>query len=399
MRIGRAVAVVGVGVALLAGGMPTRAWCAEPYFKIEVVNGPDEAFTYCHSPTIVQLANGDLLCAWYAKEEHGDKQERYCRKPAGESSWTPPKVLVDTPGLDDWNPVLWQDPTGKVWCFYARESKNPLVARGKDGRAVETNSAYLTAQVDAITSTDDGATWSEPARLVEGVGYWVRCAPLVTSKGAWIVPGYDERDWTSHMYISTDQGAAWEVSESIATGDGYRASPIQPSVIELSDGRLRALCRIGYWVPSSLFSGRREWKTDKTQHIQESYSSDDGRTWSKPKAIGLPNGDASVAQCKLKNGHVVLIFNNSFDLRTPVSAALSRDEGATWAAVRDLEVAEGANRLDYPSVIQTADGLIHAVYRNRADMRIKHVVFDEEWVAAEAAEKGSSEEQEVRREE
>ena len=73
--------------------------------------------------------------------------------------------------------------------------------------------------------------------------------------------------------------------------------------------------------------------------------------------------------------------------------ALSKDNGATWGWVRDLEtgvaMAEQANQTksnepgreeySYPSVAQSSDGKIDVAYTYRR-YTIKAVRFDEKWI-------------------
>jgi len=330
--------------ALLAG-----CGQAKPHYAAEYVFEQDPGYPSCHCASLIELANGDLLCAWYGGSGEGqpDVEVRYSRRAAGASSWTPPTTLVDQPGRPEGNPVLWQDPTGKVWCFYC----------------TQTGQGWRTSQLKRVTSTDDGATWSLPVNMVNQIGYLVRCPLVVAGNGNWVLPAYDERDWTGVMFISADQGATWKMSGRISTGGGYKASTIQPSLIKRSDGSLRALCRMSP-APTKIY---------------ESVSTDHGWHWSPPKPTELPNPNASVAQCRLANGHVVLIFNNSATERTPLTAALSEDEGATWPVMRNLETGEA--KFSYPWVMQGSDGLIHVVYTYKRT-QIKHVVFDEAWLSA-----------------
>ena len=90
--------------------------------------------------------------------------------------------------------------------------------------------------------------------------------------------------------------------------------------------------------------------------------------------------------------------------RWPLSVALSMDGGRTWPWVRDVETGSempieelpdaiaGVNvagerdsffdhlySYEYPSIIQTPDGVIHMAYTFRR-RTIKYVAFDETWI-------------------
>jgi predicted neuraminidase len=82
---------------------------------------------------------------------------------------------------------------------------------------------------------------------------------------------------------------------------------------------------------------------------------------------------------RLKNGHLLLVFNDQdkFDGRTPLHIALSTDEGRTWGKPLILETNPG--EYSYPSIFQSADGMIHIIYTFRR-YSIKHVEMNEDWI-------------------
>jgi sialidase-1 len=102
---------------------------------------------------------------------------------------------------------------------------------------------------------------------------------------------------------------------------------MEPGVVELRDGRLLMIIR------TSL------------DDISRSYSADRGATWSDPEPMGV---GAPVAPSTLvripSTGDLLLIWNDCFrdgaggeGARTPLTAAISRDDGETWERRRDLE--------------------------------------------------------------
>jgi predicted neuraminidase len=94
----------------------------------------------------------------------------------------------------------------------------------------------------------------------------------------------------------------------------------------------------------------------------------------------FPNPNSGIDLIRLRNGHLVLAFNDSPRCRTPLRIALSQDEGCTWACVRTLE--DGDGEFSYPALLQTRDGLVHCVYTYRRET-IRHAQFSEQWLMAE----------------
>ena len=78
---------------------------------------------------------------------------------------------------------------------------------------------------------------------------------------------------------------------------------------------------------------------------------------------------------RLANGHLLLIYNDSMNRRTPLAAALSLDNDKSYPYRRNL--AEGAGDFAYPFAIQTRDGKIHVVYTSDRRSVINHGVFEE----------------------
>lgn len=178
-----------------------------------------------------------------------------------------------------------------------------------------------------------------------------------------ICPSSTERNgWKVHFEITTDFGKTWYKTDSI--NDGKLTSAIQPSILTYKDGRLQVLCR------------------SRNRTINESWSSDGGKTWSPMTASPLPNNNSGTDAVTLIDGRQLLVYNhvkpapelpNGKGARTPLNVALSGD-GKTWEAALVLEDSP-VSQYSYPSVIQSKDGMVHIVYTWRRE-RIKHVVVD-----------------------
>jgi len=193
------------------------------------------------------------------------------------------------------------------------------------------------------SSTDEGLTWGTPVDIIpeSEVGYYVLnndrvvrlrngrlVAPLARHHG----PGWEK--WTPYgriaCYLSDDGGRTWRRSAEVPQPEAVAAKRVmlqEPGVVELKDGRLFMFCR-----------------TDAAcQYV--SYSADGGETWSpaQPSDIVSPRSPASIERIPT-TGDLLLVWNNHAGIdpalagkRTPLTLALSRDEGATWSVVRNLE--------------------------------------------------------------
>jgi predicted neuraminidase len=118
--------------------------------------------------------------------------------------------------------------------------------------------------------------------------------------------------------------------------------------------------------------------------ILTSFTRDAGRHWSAPEASGLRNPDAAVSAIRVRDGSLLLAFNDSEEDRANLSLARSSDAGRSWSVVHRFELPhplppERTPRSAYPWLLQARDGSFHLLYTwDRSS--IVHVRFDEEWL-------------------
>jgi predicted neuraminidase len=106
-----------------------------------------------------------------------------------------------------------------------------------------------------------------------------------------------------------------------------------------------------------------------------SESHDGGKTWSPAQRTEFPNPNAAVDFIKLRNGHLLLVYNNNMNDRTPLTVAISIDGGKTFPYRRDI--GGGDNTFAYPYAIQTRDDKIHILYTTNSRTTIMQSVFEE----------------------
>src|SRR5580704_7189592 len=118
----------------------------------ERVIGTEFPGKYKHPASIEELASGDLYIAYYGGDgEYAEVTAVYgMRKKKGETKWSDPQIIADTPFYSDGNAVVWQAPDGLVWLFY--------VCRFGD--------TWSTSRVQVKISYDQAEAWSDPSMLV-----------------------------------------------------------------------------------------------------------------------------------------------------------------------------------------------------------------------------------------
>jgi predicted neuraminidase len=122
---------------------------------------------------------------------------------------------------------------------------------------------------------------------------------------------------------------------------------------------------------------RRGGNFEPTDHgyTLRSESRDGGYTWSDAVETKFKNPNSAVDFIKLQNGHLLLVYNDNMNERTPLTVAISMDGDKTWPYSRNI--GGGDNTFAYPYAIQTRDGKIHIVYTTNERRTIMHAVFDE----------------------
>jgi len=319
----------------------------KPAFSSELVFEKIDGAVAFHCSTLTETPGGDLLCLWYGGSyEASDDQKLFlARRKKGSRIWEKPEIIVSNPLQPPGNAVIFTDGIGRIWIVWGRKEGDRPRRRGSGGPG----------RLMFRTSTDEGKTWSDDRALVDELGWGVRNVPVKLSSGELALPvGRSKLHGTKNLYIMTtpDNGKTWRRSAPFHGGS-------QPTLIERDDGALFVMMR-------------------HKPTIMQTVSCDGGRSWAEPVKSVFPNPDAGIAMTKLKNGHVLLVFNNTDDGRTPLNIARSLDGGRTWERPLTLEANPG--EYSYPCVIQTSDGRIHISYTFRR-YTIKHVEMNEDWMA------------------
>jgi sialidase-1 len=274
--------------------------------------------------SVLELNNGSLLFA--VPEFFGSGSDfakaRIVAKESkdGGRTWGRKRVLQkNTGGLNVMSATLRRLPTKKqphrVALFYLQKNSH--------------------SDLDMFVrfSTDEAKTFGKPILVTPTPGYHVVNNDRVTrlSSGRLLAPAASTADvgkvnhFTSRCFISDDDGLTWRAGKGAV--DLPKRGAMEPEVIELNDGRLLMIMR------------------NQLGTISKSYSKDGGETWSEPGDLGVTAPEAPATLRRIPStGDLLLVWNNNHEpgaghggKRTPLSAAISSDEGKTWKNVRNLE--------------------------------------------------------------
>jgi predicted neuraminidase len=351
---------------------------------------------HVHGSSLVQIPNGDLLCAWFhgsGERTADDVVINGARLKNGQEQCSEIFLMADTPNLPDCNPTLFLDAREKLWLFWIAVRANRWehsLLRYKTSTEYDTDGAprWNWQDVILLKPGEEFAKalqedfkklnfrqdmWSEYARpyaeliLVAAEekakrqeGWMTRNHPLQLQNGRILLPLYSDGFNLSLVAISEDDGATWRPSRPIVGLAG-----IQPSLVQKDDGTIVAFFRDAGGAP---------------KRVLKSISKDQGETWSVMKDTDIPNPGSSLQVRELQNGMWAMIYNDTEEERDSLAFSLSDDEGETWKWTRHIGQGE---RYAYPSMIQDKEGLIHIsyTYQNKEGKKtIRHDVFNVEWV-------------------
>ena len=304
----------------------------------------------------------------------------------------PPEGVVEVPGIGrEWSIAGLEDGSllaarqrryrlsrdgGETWAE-ERDLPEPVTASG----LLRLNSGALAAFSDDMLwlSGDDGRTWGEgraipmlgspyydtlvqlssgrllypnracfgnqghpdlPLEYVRSYGLWKGLRRQVAGHYHW--PEID----IASVSISDDEGESWRICEGelmgwfdehgVPNGQGGVTACDEPSVAETRDGRVLFLARstVGRLVCSYSRDGGLTWSAVRPTELAASYS--------PPALTTVPgSGDLlcvwnQVSREEIRRGY----------RRGRLSAAVSRDSGATWQGFRTIEVSAGLEDVD-----------------------------------------------------
>lgn len=185
-------------------------------------------------------------------------------------------------------------------------------------------------------SKDEAKTWSEAIPCItDKEGYFVlnnarviqlEDGRLMMAVALHNTPGGEWKGQADlFAYYSDDNGQTWTSSEMVPNDTDIVTQ--EPGLIEMRDGRIMMYIRA---------SGGFQ---------QLSYSTDRGSTWSPIETSNIPSPLSPATIEKVPgSGDWLLVWNNNDGSdpelkgkRTPITAAISSDEGKSWKYIKNIE--------------------------------------------------------------
>ncbi|MFB6457803.1 exo-alpha-sialidase [Chitinophaga sp. Hz27] len=307
-------------------------------------------FNNCHASTLIETKDKQLLVACFGGKYEGAKDVVIWAGAINAAGKITPGPVADGVQHDTlrypcWNPVFYKTRKGELVLFY-KVGPNPREWWGMMKR-----------------STDNGRSWSAAQRLPENILGPIKNKAILLKNGTVLCPSSIEEasgHWKAFIEKTDESFRRWTLIPIDTTSS---IDVIQPSVLVYEDSRLQVLCR------------------SKQGNVAQSWSDDNGATWSPLTKTALLNPNSGTDAVTLKNGLQLIVYNPDvpgkdwFNGRAKLRVACSVD-GEHWKDVATLE--DGTTEeFSYPAIIQTQDGLIHITYTYDRK-NIKHVVLKQQ---------------------
>jgi predicted neuraminidase len=333
---------------LIPAGGPFSVLSATTEYIFE--QGP---FKSVHASTVVELPNGNIAAAWFGGDHEGAGDVCIWMSIRDEKKgWSSPLRVADGVQADYktqypcWNPVLYC--IGKKLYLHYKVGPNPR----------EWWALYK-------VSTDNGRTWSNPEPMLEGFLGPIKNKPIKLWNGTILYPSStesrDEKHWCIHIEGSDSTLQEWWKAEIPC--DTFQV--IQPTLLINGIARMAKI----YSYPIRLLA------RSKHDVLVESWSKDDGETWSPLKPTTIPNPNSGVDAAVLPGGAQLLVYNplpagkEWWEGRSVLKLALlGYEEPNDFYTFEDHTEGE----YSYPAIIVDRKGIVHVTYTDNRS-RIKYV--------------------------
>jgi len=331
-----------------------------------------------HASTVLPLSNGHVLVAWFGGSRESKNDVSIWLAEKDENGFSEARCVASTMEAH-WNPVLFEAADGRILLFY------------KVGYPIPDWRTYV------IESTDLGRTWSEPREMIPGDVSGgrgpVRNKPIRLASGRVVAPASVERGlWRCFMDYSDDDCHTWKQSNMIeAAGTAYldeglklwqgkifeamkQGKPFDRSQVPEEYAHGRGIIQPTLWEDAE---GVHALLRSGEGHIYRTDSTDQAETWCEAYSIDMPNNNSGIDLTRLDNGLMLLVYNpinKNFGLRSPISVAVSRDDGKTWEKICNLEAEPG--EFSYPAIVSEGNH-VYITYTHKRE-NIAYWEFD--WI-------------------
>jgi predicted neuraminidase len=326
---------------------------------------PDTGAASVHAASMIALKDGAVRAFWFAGSREGaaDVSIYSSVYDPKSSSWSAPIVVMDRISAE------------KGLSRYIAKLGNPVPARLADGRlqlffVTVSIGGWAGSSISAMTSDDEGLTWSKPQRLISSpllnLSTLVKSPNVMFTDGLLGLPAYHEWIGRFGEFLRLDAGQVID-KRRMSSGRGA----IQPLVF-VNDAQ----------YASAYFRQTRSSGLPKKTPV--SHTENAGQTWQQTEDLDIANPNSAVAGLVLKSGARILVLNNIENGRYRLVLLMSDVKSGQWQTVEVLEDDEAIpeaqrKEFSYPYLITVDGDDAHLVY-TWDRKKIRHRYFSGAWL-------------------
>lgn len=326
---------------------------------------PDTGAASVHAASLIALKDGAVRAFWFAGSREGAADVAIYSATFDLKShlWSAPTVVMDRVAAE------------KGLSRYIAKLGNPVPSRLPDGRlqlffVTVSIGGWAGSSISAITSDDEGLTWSNPQRLISSplinLSTLVKSPAVPFADGRLGLPAYHEWIGRFGEFLRVEAG---QVIDKRRMSAGRSA--IQP-LLFVNDAQ----------DATAYF--RQTRSAGQAKQIPVSITQNAGQTWQPSSDVAIANPNSAVAGLILSNGARILALNNVEAGRYRLVLLMSDAQSAQWQTIEVLEDDESLpddqrKEFSYPYLITGDGGDAHLVY-TWDRKKIRHRYFSGAWL-------------------
>ena len=269
--------------------------------------------------------------------------------------WSDPKYITLYPPNSEANSPIYNTRSDKGFRYISRgfwQRENELLALVSLDEA--DNFFGPSLELRAFRLIQENETWEDIGIVYENTIN--NFPPKMLPNGEWMMT---RRSYDRDIFMLTggvksfDQ---WETHPVVSAGESALL-PEEPYWWVLPDGNLLALFR----------------DNARSGFLFRAFSTDNGRTWSRPVRTDFPDARSKFNGLQLSDGRYLLVSNPNYKKRDPLALSIS-DDGMIFKKMAYLI---GGRRVDYPHIIEHNGYLLIAFSGNKQSIEVLKIKISE----------------------